>query len=182
MPKQRTAGNGAAKAAKSSRSAKPAKSDKADRPSGAPKSPTELVRDCADALFRAADECCYQHDRISRILTKSSVEAELDSAQRMCELCDKSMRDLSEAYQATSAAVHPTGKDEIWWRNANTLWMASREYLRRHKGCDVSSRQFKQHGPDRLEALHADYELEASALLSLRHAADAYRQSRPTAA
>ena len=68
MPKQKTAGNGAAKA----------KSAKPDRPSGAPKSPVEMVRDCADALFRAADECCYQHDRISRILTKSTVEAELN--------------------------------------------------------------------------------------------------------
>jgi hypothetical protein len=110
------------------------------------------------------------------------VEAELNSAQRMCELTDKTMRDLSEAYQTTSADVHPAGNDDGWWRNANTLWMASREYLRRHKGCDVSSRQLQQHGPDRLEALHADYELEASALLSLRHAADAYRQSRPSAA
>ena len=173
MPKQKPAANGAAKSAKS---AKP------DRPSGALKSPVEAVRDCADALFRAADECCYQHDRISRILTKSSVEAELNSAQRMCELTDKTMRDLSEAYQTTSADVHPTGTDEGWWRNANTLWMASREYLRRHKGCDVSSRQLQQHGRDRLEALHADYELEASALLSLRHAADAYRQTRPSAA
>lgn len=174
MPKQRTPGNGAAKAAR--RTKAPA------RTSGAAKSPVESVRDCADALFRAADECCYQHDRISRILTKSSVEAELHSAQRMCELCDKTMRDLSDAYQATSADVHPTGTDEAWWRTANTLWMASREYLRRHKGCDVASRQLQQHGPDRLEALHTDYELEASALLSLRHAADAYRQARPTAA
>ncbi|HEX7951727.1 MAG TPA: hypothetical protein VF523_01500 [Burkholderiales bacterium] len=173
MPKQKPAGNGAAKSATTV---------KAERPSGASKSPVESVRDCADALFRAADECCYQHDRISRILTKSSVEAELNSAQRMCELTDKTMRDLSEAYQTTSADVHPTGADESWWRNANTLWMASREYLRRHKGCDVSSRQLQQHGRDRLEALHADYELEASALLSLRHAADAYRQSRPSAA
>ena len=179
MPKQRTAGNGATKSAPI---AKAARNAKADRPSGAPKSPDEIVRDCADALFRAADECCYQHDRISRILTKSSVDVELNSAQRMCELCDKTLRDLSESYQTTSADVHPTGKDDAWWRQANTLWMASREYLRRHRGCNVASRQFKEHGPDRLEALHADYELEASALLSLRHAADAYRQTRPTAA
>lgn len=173
MPKKKTAGTGAAKSAKSRNPV---------RSSGATKSPTQAVRDCADALFRAADECCYQHDRISRILTKSTVEVELGAAQRMCELSDKTMHDLSEAYQATSADVHPTGKDEVWWRNANTLWMASREYLRRHRRCDVTSRQLQQHGPDRLEALHADYELEASALLSLRHAADAYRQTRPTAA
>jgi hypothetical protein len=173
MPKEKSAVNGAAKSAKSA---------KEPRSSGAAKSPVELVRDCADALFRAADECCYQHDRISRILTKSTVEAELNAAQHMCELCDKTMRDLSEAYQAASADVHPTGGDEKWWRNANTLWMSSREYLRRHRTCDVATRQLTKHGQAQLEALHADYELEASALLSLRHAADAYRQSRPGAA
>ena len=42
------------------------------------KTPVESVRDCADALFRAAEECGYQHDRISRILSKAAVEAELD--------------------------------------------------------------------------------------------------------
>src|SRR5262245_7268327 len=105
MPKQKTAGNGASKSAKSK--AKP----KAERQSGAAKSPVEIVRDCADALFRAADEACYQHDRISRVVSLSAVEAELNAAQQVCELQDKTMRNLTDAYQAASAAVHPTGKD-----------------------------------------------------------------------
>lgn len=140
------------------------------------------VRDCADALFRAAEECGYQHDRISRILSKATVETELESAQKMCELCDKSLRSLSEAYETASAAVRPTGADEAWWKAANAVWLASREFLRRHRGCDIASRQLKEHGPGRLGELHAEYELEASALLGLRHAADAYRRSRPAAA
>lgn len=152
------------------------------RPGAAPKPSVDAVRECADALFRAADQCCHQHDRIARILTKSTVERELTLAQKMCELCDTTLRDLAETYATTSAEVRPTGNDERWWRSANALWMASRDYLRRHHGCDTASRQFKEHGPGRLGELHADYELEASALLSLRHAADAYRQARPAAA
>jgi hypothetical protein len=74
------------------------------------------------------------------------------------------------------------GADEVWWKNANALWLASREFLRRHKGTDVSSRQLKEHGPGKLGELHTEYELEASALLALRHAADSYRKARPSAA
>lgn len=168
MPKQKTA-----KAAKA-RAAHPTPTSV--------KTPVEAVRDCADALFRAAEECCYQHDRISRILGKAPVEAELESAQKVCELCDKSLRSLSEAYETASAQVRPTGADEAWWKCANAVWLASKEFLRRHRGCDVSTRQLKEHGPGKLGELHTEYELEASALLGLRHAAEAYRRARPAAA
>ena len=146
------------------------------------KTPVQGIRDCADALFRAAVECGYQHDRISGILSKSSVEAELESAQKMCELCDKSLRSLAEAYETASARIRPTGGDESWWKAANAVWLASKEFLRRHRGCDLASQQLEEHGPGRLGELHAEYELEASALLGLRHAADAYHRSRPDAA
>ena len=145
------------------------------------KTPVEAIRDCADALFRAAEESCHQHDRISKILDKAPVDIEVDATQKMCELCDRSLRTLSEAYETASAKVHPTGDDELWWRSANTLWLASREFLRRHRGCDIASRQLQEHGPDRLGELHAEYELEASALLALKHAAEGYRRVRPAA-
>src|SRR5258705_13835010 len=96
----------ATKAPKATRSMRPTPT--------ATKSPVQAVRDCADALYRAAEECCYQHDRISRILDKAPVEAELESAQKVCELCDKSLRSLSEAYETASAVVRPTGDDEAW--------------------------------------------------------------------
>lgn len=147
-----------------------------------PKSATETVRDSADALFRAAVECCHQHDRVSRVSAKSSIEEEFQAAQRACESCDETLRELSEAYEKASASVHPTGPDEGWWRRANGMWLASREYLRRRGGCDASSKELKEHGPDRLNELQTEYELEASALLALRQAADAYRQDRPNAA
>lgn len=146
------------------------------------KSPVEIVRDCADALFRAAVECCHQADRNSRLSAKSSVDLEQDAATQLCEACNDTLRRLADAYSRASADVHPSGADEEWWRRANALWMASREFLRRHRGCDAASRDLKNHGPDELSALQTEYELEASALLALQHAAEAYRQGRPSAA
>ena len=141
-----------------------------------------MVRDAADAMFRAAAECCHQHDRASRIHAKASLEAEVDSAQRACEECDGALRELVDFYEATAEVVVPTGDDEAWWHSANALWLASREYLRRHGGCDSSTKDLKVHSPERLSALHAEYELEASALLALRQAAATYRRLRPSAA
>lgn len=147
-----------------------------------PKSATMATRDLADAMLRAALECCHQHDRVARIVTKSAVEEEVRSAQTMCEQCDSALRGLVEAYTDTAAAVHPTGADSEWWHRANALWLASREYLRRNHCCDAATKEAGKHGPDRLGALHREYELEGSALLALRHAAQAYKQNRPAAA
>jgi hypothetical protein len=158
-----------------SRTARPARASVETR------TPVQIVRDAADALFRAAGECCHQHDRVSRVHAKSADEQEVEAAQTACEHCDEVLGTMAATYEQVAAEVHPTGKDEEWWHRANALWLASREYLRRNGGCDDASKQFKEHGPDRLDNLHMEYELEASALLALRHAADAYKQSRPTA-
>ena len=157
------------------------KAPAATRAHQATKTAVDAVRECADALFRAADECCHQHDRIASVLGKSVVEEELAAAQKMCELCDRTLLALAESYESTSAQVHPTGADEAWWRSANAVWLASRDFLRRHRGGDMASGQFKSHGPGRLGELYAGYELGASALLALRHAAEGYRQVRPAA-
>lgn len=142
----------------------------------------QIVRDAADAMFRAACECCHQHDRVSRVHAKSAVDEEVRAAQEACAHCDEVLGNLSATYEQVTAGVHPTGKDEEWWHRANALWLASREYLRHNVGCDAASKELKDHGPARLDALHMEYELEASALLALRHAAEAYKQNRPTAA
>lgn len=133
-------------------------------------------------MFRAAAECCHQHDRASRIHAKASLEAEVETAQRACEDCDGALRERVEFYETTAAAIVPTGDDEAWWHGANALWLASREYLRRHGGCDSSTKDLKNHSPERLNALHTEYELEASALLALRQAAEGYKRLRPSAA
>lgn len=147
----------------------------------APPTPIHGARDAADALYRAASECCHQHDRMARVLAKSNVEDELRSAQALCAQCTDALAELVAAYEQAAGAVHPTGSDAEWWHRANALWLASREYLRRDSCCDKTTRELRQHDRERLGALHTDYELEASAVLALRHAADAYGRSRPVA-
>ena len=141
-----------------------------------------MVRDAADALFRAAAECCHQHDRASRVHAKAALEEEVQAVQNACAECDERLADRATAYEQTAASVVPTGGDEGWWHRANALWLASREYLRRNGGCDRESKDLKDHSPERLNELHTEYELEASALLALRHAAEAYKRDRPSAA
>ena len=151
------------------------------RPSGAQRTPVQAACDAADALFRAALECCHQHDRNSRIHAKSALPEEIEAAQQACEHCDDVLRTLANTYEETAAHVRPTGEDEGWWHRANALWLASREYLRRNGGCDAATKELKPHDAGRLGALHLEYELEASALLALRQAAEAYKADRPSA-
>ncbi|SRR5258705_13393755 len=153
----------------------------ARRSSQPARTPVQEARDCADALFRAATECCHQHDRVSRVHAKSAVEEEVKAAQQACEHCDDALRMLVDSYETAAAHVRPDGADEEWWHRANALWLASREYLRRQGGCDEASRELKDHGPERLDALHMEYELEASALLALRQASESYQRQRPSA-
>jgi hypothetical protein len=146
------------------------------------KTPVLMVRDAADSLFRAAAECCHQHDRASRVHAKAALEEEVQAAQRACSECDERLGERAAAYEQTAASVVPTGKDQGWWHRANALWLASREYLRRNGGCERETRNLKDHSPERLSELHTEYELEASALLALKHAAEAYKRDRPSAA
>ena len=144
--------------------------------------PVQAVRNAADSLFRAAQECCHQHERVSRVHDKSNVEDELQAAQKACDHCDETLESMAKAYEAVAASVHPKGDDEKWWHSANAMWLASKEYLRRHGGADKASKDVKSRDKEQLDALHMEFELEASALLGLRHAAEAYQKHRPSAA
>jgi hypothetical protein len=141
--------------------------------------PVAIVRTRADALYRAAIECCHQHDRAAKLFNASEPELEHKHADALCAMCDGSLAELSTAYEAATAHVHPPDT-EAWWHKANALWHASREFARRHAGCDaLSARLSSRHSSDQLAAMQMEYELEASALLALRHAAEAYRKTRP---
>jgi hypothetical protein len=140
-----------------------------------------LVRTRADALHRAAVECCRQHDRAAKLFGSSEPELEHKHADAMCAMCDGSLAELAVEYEKAAGQVPPT-KDEPWWHKANALWHASREYARRHAGCDaMAKRVSSKHSANELAAMQMEYELEASALLALRHAADAYEKARQSA-
>jgi hypothetical protein len=145
----------------------------------APADPIAVVRARADALYRAAVECCRQHDRSAKLFGNSEPELEHAHAEALCAMCDGSLAELSAAYEGAAAHVHPS-EDEPWWHKANSLWHASREYGRRHAGCEALSKRLSgKHSPERLTEMQLEYELEASALLAMRHAAEAYRKTRP---
>lgn len=146
----------------------------------APQDPMVLVRARADALYRAAIESCRQHDRAAR-LHQQSAEPELEHAHSdaLCRMCDGSLSEMSDAYAAAAGNVHPE-RDEPWWHKANGLWHASREYARRLAGCDALAKKVSaKHSAEQLTSMQMEYELEASALLAMRQAAEAYRRTRP---
>jgi hypothetical protein len=151
-------------------------SSSAEAPS---KDPLVLVRDLADALYRGAVECCRQHDRAAKASSVEVPGLEHKHLDELCKLCDGSLVELAEAYKAAAGAA-PQDGDAAWWHKANLLWHASREFARRHAGCEsLSKRIASKHDAEQLGSVQMEYELEASSLLALRHASEAYRKTRP---
>lgn len=143
--------------------------------------PMTAVRLRADALYRAALECCRQHDRSAKLANGAGDDPDLEHkhVDALCRMCDGSLLEMAEAYSSAAGKITPA-RDEAWWHKANALWHASREYERRHAGCDALNRRLAaKHSAEKLREMQMEYELEASALLALRHAAEAYRKTRP---
>lgn len=133
----------------------------------------------ADAMCRSASECCRQHDRVARIVERSDVEVEVTFAQQFCEVMHDGLGKILDAYEKSRA--HDGADAEPWRARANALWTAARDYLRRHNACDQAARKLQHHDSQLLAALAMEFEFEASSLLSLRHATEAYRKDRPEA-
>jgi hypothetical protein len=145
--------------------------------------PLEDTHVKADAMLRAALECCHQHDRYARLVERPALEAEHHAADEMCAVVTKALAELAELYYEAANRLGGNGKpDDDWWHRANALWHASREFGRRQTCYERVSRRGSARKPDTLGDLVLQYDLEASALLALRQAADAYRKARPGAA
>lgn len=152
----------------------------ASSPRGASDSSHAELRRLADALFRAALECCRQHRRLSCLVAAEALDAEQTAAAAITARCDAFLAEVVPAYER--AASRATGLDrEEWWHKANMLWRASREHLRHHDTADRATRLLRLHSREKLGELAVEYDLEASALLGLKHALEAYRKVRPEA-
>lgn len=103
---------------------------------------------------------------------------ELQGVCDVTELCDRILAERTAHYEETAAAGRGT-EPEGWWHAANALWMAAREYGRRHVACDAVSTRFKRHTAAHLGELTMEYELEMSARLALKQAIANYQQERP---
>jgi hypothetical protein len=135
---------------------------------------------CADALGRTAAETCRQHERLSHLMALSAGQAELEAAHALVDTCDLALAECVRDFE-TVCATTPASDDATVRQAANTLWLAAREYLRRHSIAERASRQLQQHDVEKLGDLHFEYELEASALLALRQAASAFAKVRAEA-
>jgi hypothetical protein len=134
----------------------------------------------ADMLYRAAAELHRQHIRHARLVERGAAEDEQRAALEMAYLCDDFLGTAITSYE--TAKGHSDGHaDDAWWHRANMLWHSSREYIRRHASCDGMSRKPGRQSPNRLGELTLSFDLEASALLGLKMAADSYRAARPEA-
>jgi len=133
--------------------------------------------DAADALFRSAIEACRQHERVARCSGRGCSEGELKEMAELYVLGHRHLAARTAAWE--KAAGDGQGKcEDAFWHATNALWHASREYARRHHSCDAMTTTVSRRATDALGALTLEYELEASALLALRHAVAGYRKLR----
>jgi hypothetical protein len=142
--------------------------------------PQPTICNAADLLFRSAAECCRQHRRYSRLVEMETSEIEQRAALRLVAASDETLAEAAAAYETSCAKVNGERGDD-WWHRANNLWQACREYARRHSFSNRASGEFRAHDANKLASLEVEYELEASSLLALQHAVEAYRKLRPEA-
>ncbi|HEY0972196.1 MAG TPA: hypothetical protein VGE02_14605 [Gemmatimonadales bacterium] len=143
--------------------------------------PLDVLRSRADRLVRAAREACHQHERCAALCGRSDMELdELRGMLELQELANRLLGDAVTSYEKAAAKLQPDGDDRAWWHGANALWLAAREHVRRQEiGDRLARRVGSDHSAERLTELHVGNELEASAVLSLQQAADAYCRTRP---
>lgn len=133
----------------------------------------------ADALCRCAMECCRQRERLAHLVKIGALPAEQRTAHALVASCDEALADLVAAYERAAGKAHPNGGDACW-HAANGLWLAGREFARRTRTSARASRGIGDRGDrTQLAELALDYDLEASALLLLKQATEAYRKARP---
>jgi hypothetical protein len=140
----------------------------------------ETARSAADRLYRSAAECVRQRERYARVVEAGAPDPEQQATLRVACLCDELLFDSARAYERIVTAEAPN-RDEDWCQKANALWHACREYERRHRNCDESSRQLNSHKLDKLRELALEYDFEASALLALKLATAAFVKACPEA-
>ena len=139
---------------------------------------TDSLKEKADALYRAASECHRNHSRYGSLVDKDASEEDQKTALEMAFISDDILATAMTAYESAKEHSDPHAGEE-WWHKGTMLWHASKEYIRRHANCEGMSKRLGRQSRTRLAELTLSFDLEASALLALRMAADSYRNARP---
>ncbi len=109
-----------------------------------------------------------------------AAQSELELAHALVDNCDLALAGCVRDFEKVCAKT-PASDDADVRAKANALWLAAREYLRRHSIAEKATRQLTQHGSEKLNDLHFEYELVASAILAVKHATVAFSKLRPAA-
>ena len=135
---------------------------------------------CADSLGRTAVETCRQHERLSRLNDLRVDHDELRAAHALVDTCDLALAECVAIFEKTCGRNTISENTDVQSK-ATTLWMAAREYLRRHSIAEKASRQLTHHDVEKLTDLQLEYEFMASALLALKQATASFGAIRPEA-
>lgn len=153
----------------------------AAKPAARPSAPSlRPQRDAGDALYRAARESCHQHERLTRLIALGADDVEFNAACDLAELCDTQLAERTTQYESIAAAGRGS-EPEDWWHAANSLWMACREYVRRHDSSNGAATRKRRHTAAELGEITMEYELELSARMGVKQAMTAYAVLRPDA-
>lgn len=138
------------------------------KPAPRPSKPSaHPVKDAGDALYRAAQECCHQHERIAALIKLGADDQEFAAAWEMADMAEAQMASRTAGYEEIAAGGRGA-EPEDWWHRANNLWMACREYARRYAAsADAASRR-KRHTAAELSEIAVEYELEVSARMAVK--------------
>ncbi len=145
----------------------------------APAAKAALI-DIAETLFRAARDSCGEHQHYAELAKRGAPDTEQRTALSAVHGRDEILDEAADLYEL-ACLEESNHADDAWWHRANMVWRAAKEYLR-HQGDSRRSTRFDNgHSRAELRELSIEYELEASALLHLRHAIDSYTAVRPAA-
>jgi hypothetical protein len=123
-------------------------------------------------------ECCRQHERFAHLVSSAPGAAEQRAARTLVTLCDDALADLAAAYERTADARTRTTRTRAGTRpTASGSPAASRaaQPHERPRGAALVEKGDRT----QFSELALDYDLEASALLLLKQATEAYRRARP---
>ena len=104
----------------------------------------------------------------------------LEDPRSLVSYTDLALAECVRDFEKCCAKL-PASDDADIRQKANTLWLAAREYLRRHSIAEKASHHLTQHNAEKFGVLQFEYELEASAMLALRQATGAFGKIRPEA-
>ena len=142
---------------------------------------TKALVQTADTLYRAATECHRQHTRHAKLVERGAPDDEQRAALEMAYLMrrfswrrDHRLREGARGMPPLRRTMSGGTRRTCCGTRARNTFAVTTTVMECRGGWDVSHR-------NRLAELTMSFEIEASALLALRMAADSYRKARPEA-